>query len=199
MPSTPDTSVPTTGSSEQPAESRRGSPPRWRSLLPEAVTLVVCVVLFTQTLDLEGTSQGPGPAMYPRILIVLLALTMVVRLVSQLRALRRDAPRNAPSDSAAEADVVAIPLVLVAQVVALSVGFVIATVYLGWVLATFLFVPVFCWATGKRNLLLTVPLGAVLALGSAFIFVRFVYIALPTGVGPFDELTVQLFIALGIY
>lgn len=194
MPTTPETTI-----TDQPAPVETSKPPpSWRSLLPEAVTLALCVVLFTQTLDLRGTSQGPGPAMYPRILIVLLAITMVVRLAGQVRALR-SGTSTAADDSAAETDVATIPLTLVGQVVALAVGFVIATVYLGWVLATFLFVPAFCWASGKRNPLLTVPFGAVLALGSAYIFVRFVYIALPTGVGVFDELTVELFIALGIY
>lgn len=193
MPTTPETTV------TDPPAPPEAPPPTvtWRSLLPEAVTLVFCVVLFTQTLGLRGTSQGPGPAMYPRILIALLALTMLVRLVGQVRALRSGVAVGA--DSAAETEVATIPLALVGQVVALAIGFVVGTIYLGWLLATFLFVPVFCWAVGKRNLLLTVPFGGVLALGSAYIFVRFVYIALPTGVGVFDDLTVELFIALGIY
>ncbi|MGH3359795.1 MAG: tripartite tricarboxylate transporter TctB family protein [Nocardioidaceae bacterium] len=169
-------------------------------LLPELVALAGCVVLYTKTLDLQGTGEGPGPAMYPRILIVLLAVAMVGRIAAQLWAIRRAAVTgSAPPADPVEDDELPVSLIRVGQVIALSVGFIVATIYLGWVLATAAFVPLFCWACGKRNLLITVPLGAVLSLGSAYVFVRLVYIALPTGVGAFDELTVRLFIALGIY
>lgn len=207
MPTEPGSSVIASGPSEgpavgeaepAPAERRR---PIWLTVLPEVVALAGCVLLYTRTLDLRGTSQGPGPAMYPRVLIVLLAVAMLARIAGQIRAFRRgDTTDPVPADAdGTDEDTPPVSLVQVAQVTAVSVGFVVATGYVGWVIATFAFVPLFCWMCGKRNLLLTVPLGAVLSLGSAYVFVRLVYIALPTGVGVFDELTVRLFIALGIY
>ena len=171
----------------------------WLRVLPEVVTLIACGVLYYRTFDLRGTSQGPGPAMYPRVLIALLAVAMLLRIASQIRAARRGTGAASGQASAEGDEAAAVPLWRIAQVAALAIGFVVATVYLGWVLATFVFVPLFCWTAGKRNLLLTVPLGAGLALGSAYVFIRLVYIALPTGVGVFDEITVRLFIALGIY
>lgn len=206
MPTESGPTVVTSNSAEsgaEPAVSAEGAArkrrPVWLVVLPEVVALIACAVLYTRTLDLRGTSEGPGPAMYPRILIGLLAVTMLLRIAGQIRSARRGTDGPAAAEPSADGDATAVPLGRIAQAVALSVGFVVATVYLGWVLATFLFVPLFCWAAGKRNLLLTVPLGAGLALGSAYVFIRLVYIALPTGVGVFDELSVQLFIALGIY
>ena len=207
MPSEASSSTVSSNSSESVSQSGAGVTQTtgrqrsvWLRVLPEAVTLIACGVLYLRTLDLRGTSQGPGPAMYPRVLIALLAVTMVLVIVGQVRTALRGRGDSPISGSPSEEETAAtLPLSRIAQVVALSVGFVVATVYIGWVLATFVFVPLFCWATGKRNLFLTVPLGAGLALGSAYVFIRLVYIALPTGVGVFDEITVRLFIALGIY
>lgn len=172
-----------------------------RASLPEIVVLAISIVLYVQTLDLRQSDEGPGPAVYPRILIALLAFVMLLRIAGQVRSALR-ASGDATTSTVrppAEEDVAGLPLLRIAQVIAISVGFVIATVYLGWLLATFLFVPLFCWACGKRNLFITVPLGAVLAVGSAYLFIKLVYIALPTGIGVFDEFSVQVFIALGIY
>ncbi|UYM03323.1 tripartite tricarboxylate transporter TctB family protein [Solicola gregarius] len=172
-----------------------------RSALPEVVALIACVVLYLQTLDFRGTDDGPGPALYPRLLIALLAFVMALRIIGQVRsALRHGGDVSvAAVRPPAEEDTGSLPLRRIAQVIAIAVGFVVATVYLGWLLATFLFIPLFCWACGKRNLLVTVPLGAVLAVGSSYLFIKLVYIALPTGIGAFDEFSVQAFLALGIY
>ena len=78
-------------------------------------------------------------------------------------------------------------------------AYIVATMYLGWPIATFLFVVAFLWVAGKRNLAVTVPVAAALAVAFTFIFVKAVYMALPTGVGVFDSLTVATYELLGIY
>ena len=184
-----------------PSRSNRALLTGLRASLPEIVALIACIVLWARTFDLRGTDEGPGPAFYPRVLIALLALVMLLRIAGQARAAHRRGGDVTVADvrPPSEEDVGAIPVRRIAQIVAIAVCFVIATVYLGWLLATFLFVPAFCWACGRRNLFLTVPLGAALAIGSAYLFIKLVYIALPTGTGVFDELSVQVFLALGIY
>ncbi|MGH3329164.1 MAG: tripartite tricarboxylate transporter TctB family protein [Streptomycetales bacterium] len=81
----------------------------------------------------------------------------------------------------------------------LVIGYVFATLYLGYPLATAAFVPVFLYAAGRRRLLITLPLGIGTAAVFSYVFLRLVYISLPTGVGIFDQATVALFTALGIY
>ena len=71
--------------------------------------------------------------------------------------------------------------------------------YLGWVLATFLVVVLFLVLAGKRNLFIVVPLAAALSIGFAYMFVKVVYLSLPTGVGFFDDVSVRLFELLGAY
>jgi putative tricarboxylic transport membrane protein len=55
------------------------------------------------------------------------------------------------------------------------------------------------WAAGKRQLLVTVPVAAAVALVFTYVFVKVVYMSLPTGISVFDSLTVALYELLGIY
>jgi putative tricarboxylic transport membrane protein len=98
-----------------------------------------------------------------------------------------------------EMDASLIDMRRVGVAVALSVAYVIGSLFVGWVLATFLVVIVFLWLADKRNLLITVPVALLFSLGMAYVFVKIVYISLPTGVGAFDQFTVLLFELLGVY
>lgn len=178
--------------------------PAWFRMFPEIGALIFCAVLYSRTGAWDTTVEGPGPAFYPQLLIWLLALAMLVRLgqhVLEIRRERAGAQRHveAAVEEGVEFDESAISTFRVWQAIAMSVGYVFATLYLGWVIATFVFVVAFLYMCGKRNLLITVPLGAGLAVGFAYIFVKVVYIALPTGVGVFDLITLRLFQAIGAY
>jgi hypothetical protein len=176
---------------------------RWMRLLPEVAILALCIPLWVASAEWTSSVGGPGPAFYPRLLILLLVLAMAVRLVHEVMAIRRGVGESEDADEAMEEGVEMDPSLIdmrrVAVVILLSVGYVVASLFLGWVLATFVLVPVFLWLTGRRNLLITVPLALLFSLGMAFVFVKIVYIALPTGVGVFDQFTVLLYELLGIY
>jgi putative tricarboxylic transport membrane protein len=179
-------------------------PTRWLRLAPELVALCLCVVLWVPTSDFTSSVGGPGPATYPRVLIGLLALAMVVRLVHLVREIRRGAGAE-PSgeeqilEEGVEFDEELVDTRKVWLAIALSVAYVFATIYLGWMVATFVFTIVFLMVTGKRNPLINVPTAFVFAFGLTYVFVKVVYISLPTGVGVFDDLTVWLFELMGIY
>lgn len=187
---------------EPSATASRRHRPAWLRMLPEICALALCAVLYSRTGAWDTDVAGPGPAFYPQLLIWLLVVAMLVRIGQHVLAIRRERvgvaeQHEAPVEEGVEFDESAVSNGRLWQVIALSFGYVIATLYLGWVLATFVFVVLFLYLTGKRNLLITVPLGAVLAVGFAYIFVKVVYIALPTGVGVFDVLTVRLLQAIG--
>jgi putative tricarboxylic transport membrane protein len=176
---------------------------RWAAILPELVTIGLCVPMWAVTSEWRSSVGGPGPAFYPRLLIVLLALAMVVRIVQEVPKIRKgavqlDAP-EATLEEGVEMDASLLNMRRVMVAIALSVAYVIGTLYLGWVLATFLLVIVFLWLAGKRNPLTTVPLALTFSLGMAYVFVKVVYISLPTGVGVFDQFTVRLYELLGVY
>lgn len=176
----------------------------WLRLLPELGVLGCCLVLYSQTSGLTTTVSGPGPAFFPRLLIGLLAVAMLVRIGQVVREVRRERAGSATwtaNELEKGVDVgdppPSMPRVWLA--IGLSVGYVGATIYLGWVIATFAFLVVFLYLAGKRKLWLTVPLGAGLSIGMAYLFVKVVYISLPTGIGVFDQFTIKLLQALGAF
>ena len=176
----------------------------WLRLVPELVTLCFCVALWIPTNDFTSSVGGPGPAMYPRILIGLLAIAMTVRIFQQVRENRSDA-RAAQADDdvvpeeGVEFDASLIDSRKVWLAVALSVAYVFGTIYLGWLIATFAFTIVFLVMAGKRKPLIIVPTALVFAFGLTYVFVKIVYVSLPTGVGVFDIINVRLFELTGIY
>lgn len=202
VPATTPPDVPAADPGSAPASPSKGWR-AWSALLPEIVTLILCVVLWQATAAWKSSVGGPGPAFYPRMLILLLALAMVIRLVHDLRAIRRGAPviteEEVVIEEGAELDASLIDGRRVLVAIALSVGYVLATLFLGWVIATFCMVVVFLALTGRRNPLIVVPVALLLSVGFAYVFVKVVYISLPTGVGPFDSATVLLFELLGAY
>ena len=179
---------------------------RWAVLLPPLAGLALCVPLWLTTTGWPPAAEGPGPAFYPRLLIALFALSMLIRIVQDIRAIRRGVVVGAEDDDdeaipeeGAELETSLVSARRVAVVIAISVAYVVGSIYLGWVVATFLLVVVFLVLAGKRNLLIVVPLAAALSLGFAYMFVKVVYLSLPTGVGFFDDLTVRIFELIGAY
>lgn len=191
-----------TSSDGKPSEPAGGFRP-WMRLLPEVVILALCIPMWIATAEWTSTVGGPGPAFYPRLLILLLVLAMVVRIVHEVMAVRRGVTESDDAEEAleegVEMDASLIDMRRVAVVIALSVAYVIGTLFLGWVLATFILVIAFLWLAGKRNPLITLPVALIFSLGMAYVFVKIVYISLPTGVGVFDEFTLRLFELLGVY
>jgi putative tricarboxylic transport membrane protein len=177
---------------------------RWAVLLPPLAGIGLCVPLWLATGEWPTSGGGPGPAFFPRLLIGLFAFCMVVRIVQDIRAVRRgvavgDEDEEVIPEEGAELDTALSSARQVAIVIAISVAYVVGTIYLGWVLATFLMVVIFLVLAGKRNLFVVVPLAAALSVGFAYVFVKVVYLSLPTGVGFFDDVSVRIFELLGAY
>jgi putative tricarboxylic transport membrane protein len=175
---------------------------------PELLTLLLVAVLWPNTASLDSSAGGPGPAFFPQVLLALLALASLVGLVVEWRRSRRGTAAATPvpevpgpgdpglgtEDEGEETD-----LRRALQAAALVLGYVAATAVMGWVLASTAFALVFLWLSGHRKpwTLLGVALVAPQVL--AYLFVKIVYIALPTGIGVFDTVTVLLYRVFGIY
>jgi putative tricarboxylic transport membrane protein len=78
------------------------------------------------------------------------------------------------------------------------VGYVVGMLFLGYILATALFLIAFIYLGGQRKWYV-VPLALGQFAPFAYVFLKVVYIALPSGVGIFDQLTVLLYELLGVY
>jgi putative tricarboxylic transport membrane protein len=164
------------------------------SILPEVVLLAGAVYLFVVALGFKqvGPSGQIGPGFWPQVLCVGIGIGALVRLGQKLRSREH----RVVGDAAPEADEVRIPRVALG--IALVVGYVVGMLFLGYILATALFLIVFIYLGGQRKWYV-VPLGIASSLLFAYVFLKVVYIALPSGVGIFDQLTVLLYELLGVY
>ena len=192
--------------------------PLWsfvRTLVPEVALLLFGAVFWVQTYPFAPDKLAiRGPAFYPRLLMVLLAICVVVLITQNFRAWRHGPIGDLPVPGS-DPDSLEVPLLPDGGVeeleehypmdsrhllagIAISVGYVFATIYLGYALATTLVIVIFVWFTRKLTWA-----AVLMAIGTGllfpYIFVKIVFISLPTGVGIFDEFTVWLYRLLGIY
>jgi putative tricarboxylic transport membrane protein len=164
------------------------------SVLPEVVLLAATMYLFVVALGFKqvGPSDQIGPGFWPQMLCVGIGIGALVRLGQKLRS----PESRVVGDAASEAGELRMPRVALG--VALVVGYVVGMLFLGYILATALFLIAFIYLGGQRKWYV-VPLGIASSLLFAYVFLKVVYIALPSGVGIFDQLTVLLYELLGVY
>jgi putative tricarboxylic transport membrane protein len=164
------------------------------SVLPEVVLLAATMYLFVVALGFKqvGPSDQIGPGFWPQMLCLGIGIGALVRLGQKLRS----PESRVIGDAASEAGELRMPRVALG--VALVVGYVVGMLFLGYILATALFLIAFIYLGGQRKWYV-VPLGIASSLLFAYVFLKVVYIALPSGVGIFDQLTVLLYELLGVY
>ncbi len=191
---------------------------RWQGLLqvlPEIAFIVLAAYLWYRTGEFrEVGGNDLGPDFWPQLLATLLGVTAGVRLVRKVITLRRDRrstagsnPTQAPAGNpdagvgieVDEGDDEPISRGKAATAIALAIGYVLGVIYLGYPLAAAIFLLVFLWLAGQRNWLVIVPVSVGGAFVFTYMFQKIVFVALPTGVGFFDALTVWLYRLVGIY
>jgi hypothetical protein len=142
--------------------------------------LAACGLLYWQTGAIPTPPFVPvGPAFYPRIILVLLAILAIWLILEDVIT----APRRA---RAAESAPVPRPNYrLVAIGFAVFGGYVIGLSILGYLLATFLFVLGLGCVLGPREVRGLAKLAVVAAgttLGTYLIFEKYLYVFLPQGI-----------------
>ena len=164
-------------------------------MIPEGLLLVAAVYLFVAAGNFRqvGNPDQIGPGFWPQVLCVGIAIAVLVRVGQKFRA--RGRPLVVSVVSETDEDV---RMPRVALGVALVVGYIVGMLFLGYILATALFLIAFIYLGGQRKWYV-IPLGIASSLVFVYIFLKVVYIALPSGVGVFDQLSVILYQLLGIY
>jgi putative tricarboxylic transport membrane protein len=157
--------------------------------------LLLALLLLGATRGLDDVAREGqlGPGFWPRLVLGGLALTCAARLVLAWRtraareaaAGRDDAPPLAPTQLGG-----AIGLILLYVLVAPVAGF---------PLATAAFIAAFMAVAGARSPAAIAATAAAGTVGLLYVFVRIVYLPLPKGAGPFEDLTLALYRALGIF
>jgi fatty acid desaturase len=170
-----------------------------REVVPELFFLAGAVYLFVAAGDFSARQESGqlGPAFWPRLAAAGLAVALLVRIVQVFREHNRPVVRVVGEFDDVEADDAPVHWRSAALAMGLALGYVIATMFLGFMLATMTFLGVFVWAGGQRKWLVPV-VGVAGGLLLTYVFVGVVYVAVPTGVGVFDAVTVAVYRLLGI-
>ena len=183
---------------------------RLRLVLPYAVMLLLAAGLYyaATLIDAPGglSSTRIGPDFWPKIIIGGMAALCIYEIAKRLIVgAARDAGGltdgldRPPATTDAEQVVPEAPVDnrKLAGGIALITGFVIGVVYLGFFIATALFLALFSWVGGYRRAL---PVALASAFGAFIllvIFMRVAYVSLPLGVGPFQRLSVLILQLIG--
>jgi putative tricarboxylic transport membrane protein len=180
-------------------EPDRGRGALLREIVPELLFLAGTIYLFVLAGDF-GSRQRPGqlgPAFWPRLVAIGLAVALLVRIAQCVREHRHPVVRQKTEFDDIEIERPPVHWRSAAIAMALAFGYVIATMFLGYMLATMVFLAAFVWLGGEHRWAVpVVALGGGLAL--TYLFVGVVYVSVPTGVGVFDTLTVAIYELLGI-
>jgi hypothetical protein len=168
-------------------------------VIPELLVLAGVVYLFFKAGDFSARQQPGqlGPAFWPRLVALGLGVALLVRIVQVFREHNRPVVRVASEFDDIEDDDVEVNWRSAALAMGLAFGYVVATMFLGYMFATMAFLGAFIWAGGQRRW--AAPVVAVVGgLVMTYVFVGVVYVSVPTGVGVFDTVTVAVYKLLGI-
>jgi preprotein translocase subunit Sec61beta len=168
-------------------------------VIPEFVVLAGAVYLFFMAGDFSSSQQPGqlGPAFWPRLVAAGLAVALLVRIVQVFREHNQPVVRVVSEFDDIEGDDAEVHWPSAAVAMGLAFGYVVGTMFLGYMFATMAFLGAFIWAGGQRRWV--APVVAVAGgLVMTYVFVGVVYVSVPTGVGLFDTVTVAVYRLLGI-
>jgi putative tricarboxylic transport membrane protein len=171
-------------------------PKTLRLVLPHGLMLLASVLLYWAATRIEADTGGAGrigPDAWPKAIIVLMGLLCAWEIAKRLVLRARMEPKG---DASADAPAT-YPRKLAAGI-AIVFGYVLAVPWVGFFLATTVFLALFPWLGGYRRPMLTAVTGLAGSFVLVVMFMRVAYISLPLGEGPFRTLTIALLAAIGV-
>jgi putative tricarboxylic transport membrane protein len=175
---------------------------RLKSLAPYAALFGAAVYLYREAGAFASAARPGqlGPDFWPRAVLILLMIVCGCAIVRRAFFVRvpRTAPPVTDNDEAGEAAAVRrYPWLLVA-VIALTIAYVLALDWLGFFVATALYLALFMVVGCYRRARVIVGSSVVGSLAFVYVFMKIVYVSLPLGRGPFKALSVWLLALLGV-
>jgi putative tricarboxylic transport membrane protein len=174
---------------------------RARAALPYLAVFAVGAFLYysAENFEFEEASGRIGPGAWPKLILLLL-------LASALWGVASSAMRNGRSAQSTEQDETATLIrppeiypSLVWLAVAVTVGYLIVMPFIGFFLATIVYSFVLIYLGHYRRLAYVALISVAVALAFTFMFMRVVYVALPVGMAPFDDVSYALMAAMGVH
>jgi len=166
---------------------------------------LLCIFLYINAGSIQAPGRLPGqigPAAWPRAILITLIFCSLLKIILDLRRGRHGSmPEEGTGESVGEVEVIETLRSRKILVIAILLvfGFVLAIDVLGFFLGCLLFLWTFTYLGGWMK---KIYLSLITTLGSLFItflFVKWVYIPLPKGRFFFEDITIAIYKALGIF
>lgn len=166
--------------------------------------VVVSAGLLLDTRGLDHVARGGqlGPGFWPRLVLAGLGLTCLAKLVAEWRRQRAAASVEPVMVDTRALEAERLPELSrrkLATAIGLIVLYVLATPAVGFALATAGFIAAFMYLCGTRSVAVLAANTAVGTILLLYLFIKFVYLPLPKGEGPFEAMSLALYRALGIF
>ncbi|HSU42591.1 MAG TPA: tripartite tricarboxylate transporter TctB family protein [Casimicrobiaceae bacterium] len=143
-----------------------------------------------------------GPDFWPRAILVLLIVVCVCELVRRLLFERTasDKPQASHTSSVDDAQLASDDRFAwcLAGGIGLTIAYVLALDWLGFFVATALYLALFMAVGRYRRVRVIVSASVLGSLAFVYVFMKIVYVSLPLGRGPFKALSVWLLALLGV-
>lgn len=176
---------------------------------PYAVALILSCGLYYYARQISAAPDGQlGPGIWPKTILVLAMITCVWKIGhSVFGAWSHHAGRPAHDDADASStphgendaqDGHKVTALTPWVGIGLTAVYVFAFPWIGYPIATFLYVTAFVYFGNFRRPLIAACVALVASLGFMFLFMRIVYVSLPIGVEPFAQISTLLMRAMGV-
>lgn len=164
-----------------------------------AGAVLLAAIYFYQLADGIKYSSRPGrlgPAFWPKAILIMLLATAALDLFFEARkAISRSRSGRAVGSVENGSKRV---WWLMALGLVVTLAYVNFSTFIGFPLANFAFLLAFMLIGGYRKPIPVVLIAAIGTVVLILLFVRVVYVSLPLGAGPFQDLTLWLYSLLGI-
>ena len=185
---------------------------RLMRVIPHTVMLVAACLLYWAASRIDAETGGRiGPAVWPKAVIVFMGLLCVYEIVKRLvvrtefnakgllsRAQLPPAQEAATRVGEHRDEVAPDNFKMLFGGIALVAAYAFGVPWLGFFTATLIFLAVFPWIGGLRKPAVSIVVSIAGTLLLATVFLKFAYISLPLGEGPFRALSISLMSLLGV-
>jgi putative tricarboxylic transport membrane protein len=174
---------------------------RLKGSLPYAALLVGAAYLYYTAghFDYAHRPGELGPDVWPRAILVLLMGVCAWEVLRRLLFGRTVAARPPAQDAGEDSQEEVRHAHLLVGGIALTVLYVLGMGTLGFFVATALYLALFMLVGRYRRIGVIAATSVIGSLVFVYTFMKIVYVSLPIGVGPFKEISVWIFAALGIH
>jgi putative tricarboxylic transport membrane protein len=173
-----------------------------RSVAPYALLFAVAVYLYRDAgaFAAAGRPGQLGPDVWPRAVLVLLMVVCGVEIVRRTLFVAVVAARRPAVEGDAETDGSEQRFRwCLAGGVALTIAYVLALDWLGFFVATVLYLALFMLVGRYRRGRVIAATSIIGSLAFVYVFMKIVYVSLPLGRGPFKALSVWILAMLGVH